>query len=135
MTQSSPSFQLLRTFWRHAGGATAAEFALVLPLFLLTVFGTINMAFALSALIQLHYVTEKVARCISVDPTGTTCTTANADTYAKGLYQGSGITGLTFAATAPACGNKVDGSGNYQVFTGVGSITIGLSASSCYPKI
>ncbi|WP_176590860.1 TadE/TadG family type IV pilus assembly protein [Sphingobium sp. EM0848] len=135
MTQSSASCPLLKTFWRHAGGATAAEFALVLPIFLLTVFGTINMALALSALIQLHYVTEKAARCISVDPTGTTCTTANVDTYAKGLYQAGGVSGLTFTASAPACGNKVDGSGNYQVFTGVGSITIGLSASSCYPKI
>ncbi|WP_162854678.1 TadE/TadG family type IV pilus assembly protein [Sphingobium estronivorans] len=135
MRQSSPSRAVLRAFWRHAEGTTAAEFALVLPIFLLTVFGTMNMAFALSALIQLHYVTEKVARCISVDPTGTTCTTANIDTYAKGLYQGSGISGLTFTASAPACGNKVDASGNYQLFTGVGSLTIGMSASSCYPKI
>lgn len=133
MTQST-LFRGLRALVGNTAGATAAEFALVLPLFLLTVFGTINMSLAMSAIVRLHFVTEKAARCLSVDTSGA-CTTANIDTYAKTLYQVGGVSGLTFAATTPACGNKVDATGTYNVFTGVGQIPIGISASACYPVI
>lgn len=127
-------FRALRALAGNKAGATAAEFALVLPLFLLTVFGTINMALAMSAIVRLHYATERAARCLAVDVSGS-CTAANIDTYAKTLYQIGSVSGLAFTASTPACGKKVDGTGTYNVFTGVGQIAIGISASACYPVI
>lgn len=124
----------LRCYARNNAGSTAAEFALVLPLFLLLVFGTINMAFALSAIVRLHSVTENAARCLSVNTVGT-CTVANIDSYAKARFPIGGVSGLAFVATTPSCGSKVDGSGRYDVFTGVGKVSIPISASACYPLI
>ena len=124
-----------RAFVSNTAGATAAEFALVLPLFLLTVFGTINMALAMSSIIRLHYATERAARCLSVDVSGD-CTAANIDTYAKSLDPIGGVSGLAYTPDpAATCGKKVDGNGTYEVFTGVGTLSIGLSASACYPVI
>lgn len=124
----------LRRYARNTAGATAAEFALVLPLFLLLVFGTINMAFALSAIVRLHAVTENAARCLAVDTTGT-CTAANIDSYAKARFPIGGVSLLSFTATQPSCGRQVNGAGTYDVFTGVGKVSIGISASACYPII
>lgn len=124
-----------RAFVRSTAGAVAAEFALVLPLFLITVFGTINMGFAMSAITRLHFAAEKSARCLSVTTLTTTCK-ANIDTYAKGIYQIGGMSSLAFVAVDdPVCGNKVTGTGTYTVFTGVGQIDIPVSASACYPKV
>ncbi len=124
----------VRAFIRHDAGTTAAEFALVVPLFLLLTFGTINMGFALSALVRLHYVTERVARCLSVDTTGV-CYAANVDTYAKTLYPVGGISGLAFVSAQPSCGNMVTANGIYNVYTGIGQIPITLETTACYPII
>lgn len=124
----------VKAFARHQAGTTAAEFALVIPLFLLLTFGTINMAFVLSALVRMHYATERAARCLSVDTTGS-CYAANIDTYTKSFFPVGGITGLTFVSAQPSCGNQVSGSGVYKVYTGVGQISITLTTSACYPVI
>ncbi|WIW90610.1 pilus assembly protein (plasmid) [Sphingobium sp. V4] len=124
----------LRIFARTESGATAAEFALVLPLFLTTVFSTIYLSFLLGAVISLHAATEQAARCLAVNISGT-CTSANLDTYAKTLYQGPAIAGLAFTLTEPACGKQVSGNGSFTLFTGAGSISVPLSASACYPVI
>ena len=126
--------RLLRSLRHNHAGATAVEFALVLPLFLLVTLGTINMGLAMSALVRLHFATEQAARCLSADVSGD-CTAANIDTYAKKISQIGGLSGLSFTASAPACGNKVDGVGNFEVLTGVGALTIGMSASACYPVL
>jgi len=119
---------------REQSGATAAEFALVVPTFLLLVFGTINVGMAMSAVIQVHYAAQKAARCLSTDVTAT-CTTGNIDTIAKSYYDGPGMTALTFSATAPACGNKVTGTGSYDLVTGFSSTAVTITANACYPNI
>ncbi|HEY0957662.1 MAG TPA: TadE/TadG family type IV pilus assembly protein [Novosphingobium sp.] len=124
----------LRRFLMDRSAATAAEFALVVPVFLLIVFGTINTAITMSAIIQMHYAAERAARCLSVNVTGA-CTAANVDTYAKTFYNGPAITGLTFTRTTPVCGNKVVGTGTYEMLTGFSSTSVNLSASACYPVI
>ncbi|MDR2857784.1 MAG: pilus assembly protein [Novosphingobium sp.] len=125
---------MMRAFLTDTRGATAAEFALVLPLFLITVFTTINMGLAMSAIVRLHFVTEKAARCLSVDMTGT-CTPANLNTYARGLYQIGSVSNLTFTPAVLACGNQVTATGKYNVMFGAGTIPIKISASACYPII
>lgn len=130
------SFRLrLRGFARDMGGTTAAEFALVLPLFLLFTLGTINMALAMSSLVRLHYSTERAARCLAVDVQGN-CSSGAIDAYAKSLDPIGGLSDLTFTYDAAAtCGKKVNGSGTFEVLTGVGSISVPVTASACYPVI
>jgi Flp pilus assembly protein TadG len=124
----------VRAMRREESGATAAEFALVVPTFLLLVFGTINVGMAMSAVIQIHYAAKKAARCLSTDVTAS-CTPGNIDSVAKGYYDGPGITGLTFTATAPSCGNQVTGTGSYDLLTGFSSTAVTITANACYPNI
>jgi Flp pilus assembly protein TadG len=124
---------LLRVL-RDERGASAAEFALIVPVFLALIFLTINGAIMLSAVIQTHYAAERAARCLSVN-IAADCTSGAIDTYAKGFYNGPALTGMTFTATAPACGNQVTGSGTYTVITGLAPTTVSISATACYPKI
>jgi Flp pilus assembly protein TadG len=125
----------LRQFLRDTSATTAAEFALVLPVFILLIFGTIGTGIALSAIIQMHFAAEKAARCLAVDISGN-C--PNVDTFAKTYYNGPSMTGLLFqeqtTLPAPACGRLVVATGTYQFFTGLKSSSLALKAQACYPS-
>jgi Flp pilus assembly protein TadG len=132
----------LRGFVCDTSAASAAEFALVLPIFLLLTLGTISVGILLSAITQMHFAAEKAARCLSVDVAGNCPATDSAiDTYAKKFYQGPALSGLTFSGppsplTNPlSCGNQVNARGSYQFLTGVSRSTVNLSASACYAVI
>lgn len=133
---ASLSRKWLRTFLRDTSATTAAEFALVVPVFILLTFGTISAGILLSAITQMHFAAEKAARCLSVDVAGN-CASGTIDTYAKSFYNGPGMTSLSFAATspAPACGNQVVATGTYEFITGFSASSLSLSATACYPKI
>lgn len=122
-----------RRFARDDRGAAAAEFALVVPVFLMLVFGTISVGLAMSAINQIHYAAERSARCLSVDEGGN-CT-GDINVYAKGFYHGPSVTALNFAATSQACGNRVIGTAGYEIVTGFSSTAINISATACYPEI
>ncbi len=124
----------LADFLRDSSGATAAEFALVVPVFLILVFSTINMGLAMSAVNQVHYAAERSARCLATNVSGD-CTTANIDTYAKGLYNGPGLTAFSFTPADEACGKRVTGTGGYEILTGFDSTAVTITATACYPII
>ena len=124
-----------RRFLRDASGAGAAEFALVLPTFLLLVFCTINAGMAMSALTQVHYAAERSARCLAVD-VASTCTSGNIDTYAKTIYDGPPLTGLSFTLTpGTSCGKQVVGTGSFDLLTGLHITAVTIRAAACYPII
>lgn len=124
---------LLRHFLGNTAAVTSAEFALVVPFFLVLVFGTINGGLAMSAVNQIHYAAERSARCLSVDVSDS-CT-GDVDTYAKQLYHGPSVSGLSFVATTQACGNEVTGSGEYELLAGMASTSFSITARACYPLI
>ena len=126
-----------RGFWIDHRAVTSAEFALVVPFFIILVFGTINTALAMSAVTQIHYAAERSARCLAVDVNLTVdqaCAT-DLNSYAKGWYKGPGVTGLTFVATDQTCGKRVVGTASYQILTGFESTAVSISATACYPLI
>lgn len=128
---------LLGDFRGDRSAVAAAEFALVVPFFIILVFGTINTALAMSAVSQIHYAAERSARCLAVDANLTVakdCRT-NVDTYAKGWYKGPGVTSLTFVASDQTCGKRVVGTANYEILTGFESTAVEISATACYPLI
>lgn len=131
---------LLRTrfgeFARCASGVTSAEFALVIGVFLVLVFGTISTAIAMSAVNQVHYAAERSARCLATNVSGDRTKDA-IDTYAKTLYNGPGLSAFSFSSpeTDPECGKEVTGTGGYEIITGFESTAVTITATACYPKI
>ena len=126
--------RFIRNILADDGAATAAEFALVVPVFLLLMFGTINGSIMMSAITQMHYASERAARCLSVDVDGL-CPVGSIDTFAKGLYNGPSLNGMTFVADDLACGNQVVGSGTYELISGIDVTSVSLSSTACYPEI
>ena len=116
-------------------GATAVEFALVVPFFLVIAFGTISTSLAMSAVSEMHYAAERSARCLAVNVT-TPCTQANIDTYAKGWYKGPGLSGLLFQASNDStCGKRVTGTASYAIIAGIQRTAVSITATACYPII
>jgi Flp pilus assembly pilin Flp len=124
----------MQTFLADDQAATAAEFALVVPVFLLLMFATINGSIMMSAITQMHYASERAARCLSVD-VDNLCPPGSIDTYAKGLYDGPSLVGMSFVADDLACGSQVVASGTYELVSGIEVTSVSLSSTACYPKI
>lgn len=57
----------LTSLWRHDGGASALEFALVLPVFAAMMFGTIQMGIAFYYAGSVQYALERTARLTMVE--------------------------------------------------------------------
>jgi Flp pilus assembly protein TadG len=89
-------------------GVAAVEFALVLPIVLLCVFGLIECARAIWTQATLDYAVEAAARCAAVD-TNTCGTDVNIQNYAAGKAPGLSFAdpALTFGVTRPSCGVQV----------------------------
>ena len=113
-------------------GTTAVEFAIVAPAFLLMIFGTIGLCFALFLIGSLHYAVEDGARCASVKTT--ICTDANSIvTYTTGRYMGPNVS-PSFTYAAAACGNSVTGTVSYSMNIGFKTFVIPISATACFPS-
>jgi Flp pilus assembly protein TadG len=120
------------------GGAAAVEYALILPIFLLFMFGIIDVGRLMWTYVTLTRATEAAARCGAVNTTdcGTTAAIASrAVTEAWGMT----ITKTAFAVTTPACGVQVVGTYSFvwaipalMMSTPRGTLT--LTAKSCYPS-
>lgn len=119
----------MNAFWRDQVGASALEFALVIPIFAGLVFLLINICVALWAEAALNFSVDRAARCMSVQPT--ICDTA-ADAIKQHPYLGPKIT-PTFSAAASSCGNNVSGVGAFDINIMLADISVPLSASSCFP--
>ena len=125
---------LFRSIYRNQEGTTAVEFAIIAPLFILIVLGTIGLCFALFLVGSLHFAVEDGARCASVK--ATVCpdqTTTIA--YTQSRYLGPNVS-PTFTTAAGTCGvasNSVTGTVNYTMNIGFRTYTIPISATACFP--
>ena len=112
-------------------GTTAIEFALVGPLFLMLLIGTIYMSMMLFSIGSLNLAVQQGARCASVQTT--TCTdSASTIAYSKSHYYGIG-TVPTFTATTAACGKTVTASATYTLPIVTTTFTIPINVSACFP--
>ena len=57
-----------RGWIRHQGGATATEFALILPVFTMLVFATIEVGQAIYMRASVQWALDRAARVLAVDP-------------------------------------------------------------------
>jgi Flp pilus assembly protein TadG len=120
-------------FWKDEDGSSAAEFGLVLGVFLALVFGIIGLSLTVWAETTLQYAVQATARCLSVTPSR--CT--NLQTYAMSQYAGPNIS-PSFTQAASSCGsgsNAVQASATIPLDAVVVSRQVHLSATACFPKI
>lgn len=123
---------LLRRFRRSERGASAAEFVLVVPVFILLVLTTVNFGSLMYGVSDLHYAAQRTARCIAMHSNNGTIADNTCLGDASGLYTGT-ITGVTFDRSAAGCGNTVTGTGSFTILTGLANVPVTISAAGCYP--
>jgi Flp pilus assembly protein TadG len=112
-------------------GTTAVEFAIVAPVFITLLIGTLALCVVLFLIGSLHYAAEEGARCASVK---TACQVngipdaAATQTYAQNHYFGPNGPTFTYA-----CGNSVSASISYSMNVGFRTYVIPISATACFP--
>lgn len=121
------------TIWRDNRGASALEFALTAPVFLLFIFGIIEFGLLLWTQIGLQHGTEMAARCASVNPS--LCPGSSAITsYAAQQAFGLDLPSQTFAHSTPACGNQVSANYTFQFPQVLNLSPMTLTAQACFPS-
>jgi Flp pilus assembly pilin Flp len=125
----------LRSLRLDQQGTTAVEFAIVAPVFIALLVGTLSLCVGLFLIGSLHYAVEEGARCASVK---TACqVSGNPDAtaivaYTQSQYFGPNVS-PTFTYAAAACGNSVSASISYSMNVGFRTFTIPISATACFP--
>jgi Flp pilus assembly protein TadG len=123
----------LERLFRDCRGATAVEFALVMPALCTLVFGVMEFGRLAWTQAALNFAVDEAARCASVTPA--TCgTSSQIATYAAAEIGPTYVPASAFTGTTASCGAKVTASFVYPfIATGLFSATPTLTASACYP--
>jgi hypothetical protein len=125
----------LRSICVNDQGTTAVEFAIVAPVFIALLIGTVALCVALFLIGSLHYAAEEGARCASVKAAcqvnGSPDAAATV-TYTQNHYFGPSVS-PTFTYAAAACGNSVSASISYSMDVGFRTFVIPISATACFP--
>ena len=116
---------------REEGGASAVEFAMILPALAMMVLGIIEFGRTLWMENALHYSVEQAARCASVDKNN--CGTASQITTYAAALSGAPVGSTVFSATVASCGNQVSASLPVKLNIPFINYSLTLSAQSCYP--
>lgn len=116
---------------RDQRGTTAVEFAIIAPVLILLLIGTIAVCFALFLVGSLHFAVEDGARCASVKTT-ICADAATTVAYTQSRYLGPNVS-PAFTYAAAACGNSVTGSITYTMDVGLKKFVIPISATACFP--
>ena len=121
----------LKSICQRQEGTTAVEFAIIAPVFLLLVLGTIGLCFALFLVGSLHFAVEDGARCAAVK--ATICPdAATTIAYTQSRYMGPNVS-PNFTAAAATCGQSVSASVSYSMNVGFRTFVIPISATACFP--
>jgi Flp pilus assembly pilin Flp len=124
------SWSWIRRYAERRSGASAVEFALVLPVFITLLVGGIcgaNLAFTINS---LHYAVEEAARCASVKTL--VCTNATTtQAYAQSKYMAGGSPTFNYAATG--CGHTVTASTVFPFSVATATVNVPVTATACFP--
>ena len=122
---------LLKSLRCDERGTTAVEFAIIAPVFIALLIGTMVLCVALLLVGSLHFAVEDGARCASVKTT--ICSdAATTVAYTQSRYFGPAVS-PTFTYTAAACGNSVSASISYSMDVGFRTFVVPISATACFP--
>src|SRR5215218_787174 len=103
-----------RLFRRDQRGATAVEFALTIPVFIVFLLAIMDGAMMMWTQLGLQHGAEMAARCAVVN--ATTCgSDANVKSYAAAQAYGLSVTSASFSVATAACGKTVTASYSYPL--------------------
>jgi Flp pilus assembly pilin Flp len=128
---------LLGSISRNQEGTTAVEFAIIAPVFILVVLGTIGLCFTLFLIGSLHFAVEDGARCASVK-TSICQDIPTTIAYTQSRYLGPNVSPTFTLNNAAPCGpantgNSVTGTVSYTWDIGFRRFVIPISATACFP--
>jgi Flp pilus assembly protein TadG len=120
--------------WRRLAGdrrgTTAAEFALIVPVFVAMVFGSVELGRFMWVRNSLQTAAEAAARCSAIRAPA--CSTfAATKTYAVGIANVGDATESNFAVTSETCGRVVTASYNFAAIVPVVPLNATITARSC----
>lgn len=124
----------MRRFLSSRSGSIAAEFALIVPLLLVLIFGVIEFGRVMWVRNSLQSAVEDAARCYALNRPA--CDTgAKVKAYAAAAAMGVPVDASNFTLPADTCGKKVEG---VYVFSSVVpiiplSVTLGVNACRAAP--
>lgn len=124
----------IKRILRDQAGASAIEFALTFPVFLLILMAIAEGGLLMWTELGLQHGAEKAARCASVDASlcGNTSDVLN---YAAQSSYGLNPPPSVFSLTAKACGNEVSANLQHNLLLSVfGAPSITVKAQSCFPS-
>jgi Flp pilus assembly pilin Flp len=122
---------LLKSLRCDEQGTTAVEFAIIAPVFIALLIGTMVLCVGLLLVGSLHFAVEDGARCASVKTT--ICSdAATTVAYTQSRYFGPAVS-PTFTYAAAACGNSVSASISYSMDVGFRTFVVPISATACFP--
>lgn len=124
--------------WHRRDGIAAVEFALLAPVFLITLLGTIEIGRLMWTQNALNYAVQEASRCMTLK----TCGAGGPAGYAAAVS--TNFTTSNFTATTVACGNQVSASYPFIFLTSLVNLNgmlnqvgipngVTLTASSCFP--
>jgi Flp pilus assembly protein TadG len=123
--------KLARRFAQDRRGATAVEFGLLLPVFLMLTVGVINVSLLTNAVSSMNFAVQEAARCSSVNHT--TCPNADSTaTFALSKYKGPNIR-PTFVSNTTGCGHTVTANANFDLNVAIYVYHFPIRATACYP--
>lgn len=115
---------------RDRHGTTAIEFAIVGPIFLLMLIGTLYMCMMLFLTGSLYFAVQDGARCASVRTS--TCSDGDSTVaYTESRYFGPLSPAFTYESKA--CGNSVTGTIDFDFNLGLTHLTAPISTTACFP--
>ncbi|MDB5450520.1 MAG: hypothetical protein JWQ52_1648 [Phenylobacterium sp.] len=126
----------VRGAWRRiseaTSGATAVEFALVLPAFLAMTLGGLYLATLAFSISSLNFAVQEAARCAAVKTT--ICTNAiTTIAYAAKKYTGP-APAPSFSYLTTGCGHTVTAAATFSLRLLPDLTDVPISASACYPS-
>lgn len=124
---------LLPRFAADRSGSPAVEFALVLPVFVAMLIGTMSTARLAGAVSGMNFAVAEAARCSAVN--ATLCGTPTAtEAYAQTRYHATGVR-PTFQASNSGCGHTVTANAVLKMHLAVTTLDVPVTATACFPGV
>ena len=113
-------------------GAAAVEMSFVLPIFLLMLYGIVQVGLMLWTQASLYHGAQMASRCAALQQS-TCSSTALTQQYAADQSYGLHPDPSTFTISTQTCGTQVAAAYTYQPFSALtSSLSMGLNARACF---
>lgn len=127
---NTPLHDCMKAVATNKKGATAAEFALVVPIFIAMVFGSIELGRFMWLRNSIQTAVETAARCSALK--NASCTTVPAtQAFAAQAAMGASVPATSFTVTDEACGRVVTASYVFTPITPLVPLNATINARAC----